>query len=118
MKSKAIMFFVLICSALLFGSVNTSQAACGQYGKLIYTYQTPTFYTAYLAPMAALPTYYYIFYGSPGASVGNGAMFSALSAAKAANEKVYVVGNAASCPTSGTYRYGGYVQYFYTYTLY
>lgn len=117
MKSKAIMFFVLICSALLFGSVNTSQATCGQYGKIIYTYQSPTFFTAYLAPESSAPTYYYYFYGSPGANVGYGAMFDALNSAKAAGEKLYVVGSAGSCPISGTFRYGGYVQYFYSYQL-
>lgn len=116
MKSKSIILFVLICSVLLLGTVTTSEANCSITGKVIYTYQSATTFTAYVSN-SNLPTHYFYFYGQPSASLGNVGLINKINTAQAGNLKVNIVGNAGACGASGTYRYGGYVLYVTTYSM-
>lgn len=109
MKAK-ILIVVLLAASLLIGSVLGADALCYQYGKITRmsaagTSTSPSMRVD-IRPLTSDPnaTYYHYF------DVNRIAVVNLLSAAFAANHTVYLQGDALTCPTTGTARYGGYVN--------
>jgi hypothetical protein len=111
-----LMVFGLLFATMNITGVNNANATCTSYGHVVYSYTyygaTPPYGYFWVSNNTALPTYYFYFYTNNATALGQ------LKTAEATNEKVYVYGDAASCPTTGTSRYGGVVQYLYGYGLY
>lgn len=109
MKGKSFLFCLLVCSALLLGLANTSEATCSMWGKVVYTSESVSGFSAVVAPSTSYyPTTYYVFTLAP-SSLGNIALINKINTAQAANQKVFVVGNASACGTSGLPRPGGII---------
>lgn len=117
MKRLQGLFFGVLCSAMLFGLANTSEA-CTAYGKVVYSSQSSTgATTVYIAPLTALPSFYYVFQLTAN-SLGTQALVNKLNTAQSADQTVYVSSTSTSCPTSGTTRYYGIASQVNVYTLY
>jgi hypothetical protein len=109
MKGKRCVLFGLICSALLLGTVSLSEASCSMWGKVMYTSQSATYFQAVVTPSTSYyPTTYYLFTLTP-TTLANVALIDKMNTAQAANQKVFVVGNASACGTAGTPRAGGVI---------
>ncbi|MCP4746314.1 MAG: hypothetical protein GY874_09270 [Desulfobacteraceae bacterium] len=116
MKKKIITTIVLAVMLCAVVGVTQSYASCGLRGKIFYIYYnsaatTPYAYV-YSAPQTTFPTYsiYFLTYDTE--------LIAALSSAFSGGDTVYLTGNADACPDSGTYRYGGTLQYSYFYKNY
>jgi hypothetical protein len=112
MKTKRFWMLVVIASIFMLSAVGHSEAACTTYGKVVYSYTNGGTCWVYVTPNTALPLFYYYF------TTTDPEVIAAVNAAQAGNLKVYAIGNATACPTSGSYRYGGVVSWFYTYSLF
>ena len=115
MKTSKLLFVILVVIAM-FGITSIAGATCGNYGKIMYTYRTSsgTMYVYVTPNRTSFPTYYYYFTTSQ----NNYQVMDQLTSAQAGNYTVYLNGNASSCASSGTYRYGGVINYSITYTMY
>jgi len=84
----------------------SASATCSLYGKINYTVAYTTGMYIYVTPLStgAYTPGVSIYYWVP--NTFTAAVTSAVSAVPA-NTTILVVGNAASCPTTGTTRYGG-----------
>ena len=96
-------FYVMVLSAM----VNNASAACQISGKVMYTAQSQTGATVYLAP-ANLPTFYYVFTSTTTTS-GGAALIDKINNAQTSGARVTIIGNAASCPTAEVMRSGGVI---------
>ncbi|OPY65512.1 MAG: hypothetical protein A4E63_02943 [Syntrophorhabdus sp. PtaU1.Bin050] len=93
--------------AILLGSFSVGHTVCTVTGRMVQMVAPATgAVTVYVSesPYAAYITYFYIntAYGTPNLL---GAVESAISSEA---RRVTITGNAATCPTTGTTRYGGY----------
>ena len=107
MKKSKIIILVAFVVMALFTAIGSAQASCGQYGYVVrvlsYPGDTANNYI-YIAPTALATSYYYVRTADP-------KIASAAYAATTSRTRVLVYGNAASCPTTGTYRYMGFPLY-------
>src|SRR5437867_10156267 len=107
MKSSMTRILAVLCILSLMAlNVPYSNAACNQYGKIVYLYvvyvsASSAYAYIYLAPNVLLPTYYHYYYTS------NPVLIQTAVSAYGAGIPVGIYGNATSCPTVGSYRYGG-----------
>lgn len=96
---------VLAFVGMMLASAGTADAVCALYGKIVEIVMPAGGGNAvvYLATENATPVVYYVF------TISNAlhAQIDTLTAAMAANYTVYIYGNAASCPTTGTVRAAG-----------
>ena len=97
-------------------SANAAYASCSSgFVKVAEVYQgtnavgTPYAYVYGVPEHSLLPSTVYYFYTSDTTAIGQ------LFAAEQNHESIYITGNATSCPTTGTYLYGGTIQYIYDY---
>ncbi|MBK8637280.1 MAG: hypothetical protein IPN92_02970 [Chromatiaceae bacterium] len=100
--------FVIMASILIVSQVGRANATCTQEGKIARSVSTTNgviyFYIA--PPTSGLtPFNMYFLVGETDASNAN-----MLLAALAGGHRVSVLGNATSCPTTGSNRFGGEVQ--------
>ena len=115
MKKKALIF-AIVAAAFMLAGVNYAAADCySNYGKIFYLYENSVntsgnYGYVYIAPLTTLPTYSRYF------KTYNKEALAVLAAALAAGKTVYAWGDAKSCPTSGTYRYGGNLKGFRIYS--
>ena len=117
MKAKSSKYLLaLVVVVVMVGVASNAFAVCNFHGKIWRTYATQegssdyAFY--YITPInAGLPsyTYYAWVYGFDEALLGT------LNAAHAANLSVFISSNISSCPTSGTFRNLGAIQFAWTY---
>ena len=101
--------FTLVSTAIL--GTGIAHATCSFSGEVVEVItggQTGTHTVVYVKPASinAVPSYVFFF------DTTNTDRAPAL--VGSLNHSVTIVGNAASCPTTGTYRYGGNVQWIYT----
>ncbi|OPY64777.1 MAG: hypothetical protein A4E62_02803 [Syntrophorhabdus sp. PtaU1.Bin002] len=111
MKTRGMLVGILVALSIVFMSFSSADATCSQYGKIQYI-STPTAtgtMYVYIAPYGYSVPYFYYYYTMP-VSYGYTAGISTLTAAYAGNMTVSLSGNASTCPTSGTYRYGGAIS--------
>ncbi len=108
MKKLYAVMLGIIGAAVLFGSISTANAACGTYGKVVYSYQNPSTMTLYVIPPVTVLPSYYIYYTIPTTTVGYSALVNKINVAQATGQKLYINGS-GTC-TSGTARNGGTVQ--------
>jgi hypothetical protein len=101
---------LLLVSIFLIGAVK-SEAVCSISGKIVYAVTNGVTYQVYVAPITALPSFYYLF------TTTDPEIISTLNAAQASNNRILAVGNVASCPTTGTVRTGGVITTLYMYTF-
>lgn len=103
MKIKTLVITLLVAISLSVPMI--AQAACGVTGEIVRAYETPSYSYFYVktSPLATITYYFYV----PDAQVR-----SALRTAYIGNKKVYMYGNATSCPTTSL-AYGGTVTYTY-----
>ena len=109
------------CCAAVFVALSAQMAvaACQQYGKVVRFYSTVAgssdFSYVYILPRTtSIVTFGY--YYRVNAEDAN-ALF-AVSAASASRQTVRITGTASSCPTTGTWRYGGLLDNIYVYAQY
>ncbi|OPX94790.1 MAG: hypothetical protein A4E58_02445 [Syntrophorhabdus sp. PtaB.Bin006] len=109
MKTRGMLVGILVALSIVFMSFSSADATCAVTGKIMYVSSPVASGTAYvyMTPSTTLPSYYY-YYTIP-ASYAYTAGQTALYGAMAGNLTVTIYGNAASCPTSGSTRYGGVV---------
>ena len=113
MKTK--LLIGLVALVLIFSAVNMASAACVATGKVAYVYLVSTSNTTQYAYIyvhqvgSVLPVFFYYFL------TYNPSVISAALAAESGNLGFQVIGNATSCGATGTARYGGVVQYLYTF---
>jgi hypothetical protein len=109
MKIKKLMFILAMVTmaAAWSGSV---LADCVQIGKVVHVRQDGGTGFYYISRDTPLPTYYYFF------NTTDPEFTVTLMAAQAGNLTVKIVGDATSCPTSGTTRDGGKILKMETYT--
>ena len=105
----------LVSILLAVGFASQSYAACSQYGKVTRVYSnasgTADYSYFYFTPRTtnAYTTYaYYVYAGSADSQAA-----ATLLAASNSGDTVLVNGSAATCPTTGTNRYVGIVNYAY-----
>lgn len=82
-----------------------ANAACSINGKVERIWQSGTTTYVYLLPITSLNSTFYHYFVTT-----NAALREAAHAAHDGNKYVNVNGNATSCPTSGTARYGGNID--------
>ena len=70
---------------------------------------TPYAYVYAVPEHSTLPSTVYYFYTSDTTAI------TQINSAQQTHESIAIYGNATSCPTSGTYLYGGTIQYLYDY---
>lgn len=100
--------------AVTFGLANNADAACSYTGRVVYYWMGTSYGYAYVQPRAstyAIGGYYFRVYD-------NEKFADLLSDALTSGKTVRVYGNAASCPTSGTWKYGGTTYRVYLYRGY
>jgi hypothetical protein len=113
---KIALVLAIAAAAFVFASANHVDAACySSYGKVFYIYSNNVHASSnygyiYITPHTTLPTYCYYYY------TNNKEALAAIAAAQAAGKTVYAWGSASSCPSSGTYRYGGVLYGFRIYS--
>ncbi|OPY65510.1 MAG: hypothetical protein A4E63_02941 [Syntrophorhabdus sp. PtaU1.Bin050] len=110
MKTRGMLVGILVMLSIVFMSFSSADATCYQYGKIQYISSpvaTGTVYV-YMAPSTSSVPYVYYYYTMP-ASYAYTAGLTTLNGAMAANNTVAIYGSATSCPTTGTYRYGGVI---------
>ena len=97
-------------------SANAANASCNSgFVNVTEVYQgttavgTPYAYVYGVPEHSVLPTTVYYFYTNDTSAIAQ------LFAAGQNHESIYITGNATSCPTTGSYRYGGTIQYIYDY---
>jgi len=106
---------IVLAAALMLGFVTTASATCSVGGKITRVYSvnigTADYAYYYLNPShTGLPSaVVYFFY------VNGDRTSDALAAAASDFRNVHIVGSAAACPTTGTYRYGGLAYYSYVF---
>lgn len=105
MKKGMFLATFTFCAMVFSTMVSDASATCQLTGKVMYTTQTQAGATVYLAT-AALPTYYFVFTSTTSTS-GGAALIDKINTAQMSGARVTVIGNAASCPTSGATRLGG-----------
>jgi hypothetical protein len=98
---------LLIPLALTFALANSAYATCDMSRlHVVRSEGAPGGFQIFdLAPPTVLPTFYFRF------TTDDPTMIAALNAAWVAHSTVRVLGNAASCPTTGTIRFGGVIAY-------
>ncbi len=118
MKTPARTFLATTAVALSFGlAAQQAAAACSVSGKITRTYSYSAgandYGFVYIFPeTSGVPsTIYYAYIGTDDDRAAN-----AISAAHSANHTVTLNGNATACPTTGTYRYIGSLNYAYAYS--
>lgn len=101
----------LLASALVgvFG-INSAQAACVQTCSGTASYTDNTGYWFYCAPVDTLYSPYYYYFRTTDPELTH-----TLQNALASSQTVQISGNSTTCPSSGVSRYGGIVNYHYTY---
>lgn len=101
--------------ALGIGVAGQASALCTVYGSVHRAYvndaEGSQFYV--IPRTGGMPTFNYWFRVSPNAPV----VRDLLMEAQSSGDNVWIRGNAGSCPTSGTYRYGGYATIAQVYEL-
>lgn len=104
---KKINIFATFTAAVIIASGTSSDAACVSYGKVDYMYKSDTGSTyVYITPPAkavGINPYVYI-YTIPH---GMNELVSIISSAMVTGNTVYLSGDAAICPASGTFRIAG-----------
>jgi hypothetical protein len=97
-------------------SANAANASCGSgFVKLTQVFQgttavgTPFAYAYGVPEHYVLPSTVYYFYTNDTSAI------TQLFAAEQNHESIFITGNATSCPTTGTYLFGGTIQYIYDY---
>ncbi len=108
MTFKKIASALILASATFLGTTGVAQASCTYQGQILQIYTNGSTTYVYVAPSFAgspMPSYVGYF------TTTDPEMMNAL--ASGVTRGTYIVGNATSCPTSGTYRYGGVLSYFY-----
>lgn len=105
MNIKRLMLSFTLASAVL--GTGVAHATCLTYGPVeqIYTSGTTTY--IYVSPSNALAVPSYVYY------FGTTDHELAEVFANSLHKNVYISGDAATCPTTGTYRYGGVGSYIY-----
>ena len=98
------------CAAAIFVALSAqgAAAACVQYGKVVRFYTAVAgsndFSYVYILPRtSSIVTYGYYFR----INADESSSLSAIAAASASRQTVRLAGSASSCPTTGTWRYGG-----------
>jgi len=86
------------------GLSNVANAACSFTGKIERVYQTATNTYVYMLPQTSLSSSYYRYFRTTDADLSR-----AVHAAHEGNRYVNVRGNARTCPSTGTGRYGGVI---------
>lgn len=104
---KKSLMTILLVLAICFTLAGGANATCGTYGRVLYSSQGAGYGYFYVADY--LPTTYYYFY------TNNVQFIASMTAAQTTGKRIYVSGNATSCPTSGTYMYGGVISNIYIY---
>ena len=115
--SKSKILAVMCILSLLALNVPYSQAVCTNYGQIVYLYVIYTSATTfnayiYVSPNVLLPAYYSYY------TTNNPGILAAALNAQAGGIPVSIYGNAASCPTVGSYRYGGSITQIVLYSKY
>jgi hypothetical protein len=101
-------------AALLSASVATASCYSG-FVKVAQVYQgtnavgTPFAYVYGVPEHSVLPSTVYYFYTADTTAI------TQANSAQQNHESIAIYGNATSCPTSGSYLYGGTIQYMYDY---
>lgn len=105
MKRKMVILAIVFAIMMAFAGADSADATCSQYGKVVYMFQTTTYAYVYIAARATLPSYGYYYY------TNDPELISTLASAMSGNYTVHLTGSVYSCPTSGTWRYGGTLSY-------
>ena len=104
-----------VAGLLGLGAVGQANAVCSVTGKVVRGYSsTAEVAYYYIAPLNTGLIAYNWYFQVPAADPYNMHM---LATANAGGHTVNVTGNAATCPATGTYRYGGIVSYLNVYPL-
>ena len=115
MKRAPVLLALVLAVGLVFAVAAPAGATCALWGQIVYSYvntsaAVPVAY--YYLSTSTLPTYYYYF------QTTRPDLIDTMNSAQAAQHRVYVVGNATSCPTTGTSRYIGLATYGYVANIY
>lgn len=110
MRAYKLFVVVLVVVAIL-GTATFAGATCVLGGKVMFMSRSSGGVTyVYVAPITALPSYYYIY------TTVDTNFIAMLTAAQAGNNRIYIVGSAATCPTVGTTRAAGVISTVQTYS--
>jgi len=108
MYSKLVILTIAVIGLMICTVPSQSYALCDQGNVRVVEVDSTPYNNAntnkvyvWVSSNAVLPTFYYYF------ATSNQMFINMLDAAHAGNLQVRVTGDAASCPTSGTQRYGG-----------
>lgn len=107
MKKFYMMALLALAMAVFIFTPTLAEALCGQYGYVARVSTQPgTSYSYIYLRTGGVVNYYYQF------STNDSKLIDAALNAVVTRARVYIRGNASSCPTTGTGRYGGVVDYF------
>jgi len=104
MNIKKIALITLFGASFL-GLSNAANATCSFSGKVERVYQNATTTYVYMLPNTALNSSYYRYFKTTDPDLSR-----AIHAAHDDNNYINVRGNATSCPSTGSARYGGWVS--------
>jgi len=106
MKKRLLSIVLLVVAAVVLTLPLSADAVCTLYGKITYvvSYQTGTY--IYVTPItsAVTPLGYSYYFWIPTPS---GNLIGTANSANASSKTIYVIGNAAICPSTGISRPGG-----------
>lgn len=109
--------FALLTVLLALGFATQTHATCSQYGKVkrVYAYNggSSNYNYFYITPRTTTTTsyMYYVYVSSL-----DGRSASLLNSAANSGDTVLINGSISTCPTTGTFRYMGQVNYSYKFT--
>lgn len=99
------LFVVVLVVAAILGTATFAGATCTIGGKIMFMNRSSGGVTyVYVAPLTSLPTYYYVY------TTVDANFIAMLTAAQAANNRIYVTGSVTTCPTAGTTRGAGVIS--------
>lgn len=100
MRRIAVFALAMVAATLIVAQA--ARATCVVTGEVIRLAESETVTQAYLRPSSLSTVVYYF-----SSSADN--LRESFRAARASGDRVYVIGNAAACPTTGSIRNGGVV---------
>lgn len=120
MKIKIKIFTILaVAATMTLATVGSASAACNVYGKIYRAFANSSgsndyAYVYVIQQTTVMPNFTYYFRMPE----DKDAVADVIAVSAAGDIKVRIIGSASSCPTTGTWRYGGVVLQAYGYTLY